>query len=258
VAKKRVLVISDMHCGNYVGLTPTGFNSFQEDRKAYQIKCWEIYLKQLKKIKPIDILIVNGDCTDGKQVRRGSADLITADIDIQVDMASICIEKVGAKKIFMTYGTPYHTGADMDYENAVAANVGAQIFDHGFFDINGHIFDCKHKIGGSTIPHGRFTPTAKEHLWNVFWKDQGESPLSDIIIRSHVHYFTYCGEKSWLAITTPALQGLGSQFGARQCSGTVHFGMILFDVERKRTFSNYSWKPIILPTVNTEELVIKV
>lgn len=256
MAKKRVLVIADLHSGNTVGLTPTGFNSFRERDKAYQKKCWDIYLRELRKIKPIDILIVNGDCTDGKQSRRGSRDLITADPAEQIKMASICIKKVGAKKIHMTYGTPYHTGTEMDYEDQIAAAVGAEIHDHLFLDVNGHIFDCKHAVGSSTIPHGRFTPTAKEHLWNVLWKDQGETPQSDIIIRSHVHYFSFCGEHTWLAMTTPALQGLGSQFGARRCSGTVHFGMVLFDVYKKTSFTpKIEWRPIIIPTVNAAEMI---
>jgi hypothetical protein len=90
-------------------------------------------------------------------------------------------------------------------------------------------------VGGSTIPHGRFTATAKERLWNVLWNERELRPKAQVILRGHVHYATFCGEPGWVAMTLPALQGMGTRYGGRVCSGTVHWGAVIFDVNEDGT-----------------------
>lgn len=251
---KSVLVLADLHCGSSVGLTPPTYRTTHKpDLFAYQKDTWSLYLKMLKAIGPVDVLILNGDVIDGKAARQGSCGLITSDIDVQVMMAARCIERVKTKKIYMTYGTPYHTGEGQDHENQVASLIGAnRIEGHAFLDVNGVIFDIKHKVGGSTVPHGRHTAIARERLWNVLWNERGESPKADILIRSHVHYHSFCGGHNWLALTTPALQGLGSIYGVRQCSGTVDFGMVVFYVREK---GDWSWEAFVVPTVGVKDFL---
>ena len=137
----------------------------------------------------------------------------------------------------MTFGTSYHTGTGEDWEKVLADELSAQlgyevtIGSHEWYDINGVIFDCKHKVSSSSIPHGRGGPIAKDRLWNFIWSEYQEQPKADVLIRSHIHYSYVCGEPgSWMGYCLPALQGQGSKFGARICSGTVHFGIMWFDV----------------------------
>jgi hypothetical protein len=243
---KRVLVIADMHCGHVVGLTPPEHHWLKSMDRYHkiQIKLWQYYSEILDKIRPIDILIVNGDSIDGRGERSGSRELITTDRRQQVKMACDCINFVEAEKIVLTYGTPYHVGNEEDWEDQIADGVDAvTIGGHEFIDVNGLIFDVKHKIGSSTIPHGRHTPIAKEKLWNIMWREKKNQPDSNVIIRSHVHYFDYCGASNWLGMTTPALQGLGSMYGKRQCSGTVDWGLVWFDVNSQE---NFTWKAEIV------------
>jgi hypothetical protein len=134
--------------------------------------------------------------------------------------------------------TPYHTGQEEDWEDVLAREVGAKIGAHEWVDINGLVFDVKHHVGSSQIPHGRHTAVARERLWSQLWAEREQTPKADVIIRSHVHYFDYCGGRDWLAMTTPALQGLGTKFGARRCSGTVDFGLLSFDVASR---DEWSW-----------------
>jgi hypothetical protein len=77
-------------------------------------------------------------------------------------------------------------------------------------------------------------------------------PQATIILRGHVHYTIDCGDPTWRAIILPALQGMGSKYGARQCSGTVDFGITVFDVEDDGSFV---WK---VETVRVEEQAVKV
>ena len=241
--KKRVVVIADLHCGNKVGLVhpawrpPAETYVFpgEDDLLRTQAALWQHYADSIDALRPIDALIVNADCIDGRGERSGGTELITTDIDKQCDMAVDAINYAGAPMIGMTYGTPYHTGTLVDHETRIAEKVGAQsIGGHEWFTVAGVTFDCKHKIGSSTIPHGRFTALAREKLWAGLWEARDVNPKSQVIVRSHVHYFVYCGGPDWLGVITPALQGQGTKYGVRQCSGTVDFGLLWFDCQDGR------------------------
>jgi len=236
---KRLLVISDLHCGHAVGLTPPDYQYPVVEgthRGAFgvmQKTMWDWYVKTLDKLRPIDFLVVNGDAVDGTGHRSGGTEQITVDRNEQVDMASQCIKLANAKKILLTHGTGYHTGDAEDWETNLHLAVKAdKIGSHEWIDIRGNIFDFKHHIGNSSVPHGRFTAVAKEKLWNDQWylKD-GAQPNSDYIIRSHVHEYRCVETSRFSAMTTPSLQGFGSKFGSRRCSGTIDIGMVYFDIK---------------------------
>lgn len=241
---KRMVVMSDLHCGHKVGLTPPRWHN-QHDEKLYKIQkeLWGFYTSAIDELGQIDILVVNGDAIDGTGHRAGGTDQKTTDRLEQVDMAVECIDYALAGVVRMTYGTPYHTGNGEDFEQVIADKVGGKIEGHAFFDINGNIFDIKHKIGGSSVPHGRYTALARDKLWNTVWNNRDEQqPNAGVLIRSHVHYHADCGNHLWRAITTPALQGFGSKYGIRQCSGVVDIGFLVFEIEDD---GSYSWWPVI-------------
>ena len=232
---KRIVVGSDMHCGHRVGLTPPEWQSATKGRKYYNIQreLWKEYTGILNRLKPIDIYMQNGDCIDGRGERSGGTELIQTERNKQVDMAAYCINHANAKKVVITRGTPYHTGTKEDWEDLLVDRINAKnvkIGDHEFYNVNGTIFDVKHNIGSSSIPHGQFTPIARDRLWNLIWSEYEMQPKADILIRSHVHYYLRLGGVDWDGFITPALQGMGSKFGAKICSGLVHWGLIWFDV----------------------------
>ena len=239
---KRMVIISDLHCGHLVGLTPPRWH-YQNDGKLYknQKELWRFYAAAIDSLKPIDILVVNGDAIDGKGYMAGGTDQKTTNRLEQVDMAVECIDHAEAKTIRMTYGTPYHTGRDEDWEAIIADKVDVKIESHAFFDIDGTVFDIKHKVGASTVPHGRLTAVMREKLWNTVWASRDQQKKANVLIRSHVHYHQYGGDPYFLAMTTPALQGYGSKFGARQCSGVVDIGLIYFDIDK----DGYEWNQLL-------------
>ena len=242
---KKVVVLSDLHCGHRSGLTPPGWQyskeASDETNRRFadmQSSMWNWFSDSIKKLGKIDVLIINGDAIDGKGERSGSTELIEPDMLKQADMATEIIHHINAAKVFMTNGTPYHTGKGEDIETVIAKGVNAEIRGHHFIDINGVMFDVKHKTSGSNVPHGRFTAIARDALWNEIWSlNKNGQPLADVVIRSHVHYLAYCGDNRKLGIITPALQGFGSKYGERQCSGMVDVGFIYFDVNN----GGYSW-----------------
>lgn len=255
---KRVVAISDLHCGSVVGLTPPDWRSprvFKESRMV-QSELWSFYENTIKSLQPIDALLVLGDCIDGSGYRSGGTEQITTDHHEQCDMATYSINVANASKVVMVHGTPYHVGRDgEDYEKNIARDVGAEsIGGHEWAEVNGVVFDLKHKIGGSTIPHGRYTQVAKERLWNMLWNEREMAPKADVLLRGHVHYFGYCGGPDWLAITMPALQGPGSKYGVRQCSGVVDFGLLSFDILEN---GGYTWRPHLLMVKSARPVPVK-
>lgn len=251
---KRALILSDLHSGHRVGLTPPKYQTAIPGNQYHriQVETWEWYRQSVEALKPIDVLIVNGDAIDGKGARSEGVEQITGSISTQIDIAVECLKIADAKNVLVVAGTPYHTGSGEDAEQVIADKLSGSFHDHAKCKINGTIFSCKHKVGSSSIPHGKGTPIARERLWDLLWTEWDESDASNVIIRSHVHYFYFCGEPHWIGITTPALQGLGSRYGARQCSGVVHYGFLHFDCYED---GSYTWSPHLLRAVSQRRKV---
>jgi len=251
---KRVLVLSDFHCGHEVGLTPTKWNPkvAGDNMYDYRKQMWDKFSKAVYDLRPIDILVTNGDLIDGRGERQGSLELIVLDRVLQSQMAVQIIQHVQAEKLFMTRGTDYHTGKEENWEDIVSNDLKAErIGDVLNLDVNGLLFNFRHHIGGSQTPLGRTTPLARESAWNALWHVRQDFPLADVIVRSHVHYASYAGGPGWLAMTTPALQGYGTRYGERRLSGLIDFGITWFDVASKEDFQ---WKiktfPFPIPPVS--------
>ena len=261
--RKRVLAIGDLHCGHHFGLTPPEYQESQKlPRGRMQRLYWKFYETEVKRLGAIDLLVLNGDAVDGKGKHTSAREQITTDMFEQVGMAIECVRIARPKQVVMTFGTPYHTG-DSDRWEAILAEmlrtelgIPVKIGPHESVDVNGVVFDCKHKIGGSSVPHGRHTAGARTALWNMIWSGVGQRPPGDIFLRSHVHYCVYEGDPLlYLAMTLPALQGLGDEYGSTQCENLVHFGIVYFDVRGK---GDYDWHTRILPWSMVPEQITKV
>jgi hypothetical protein len=180
--------------------------------------------------------LLNADLIDGRGEKSGGTELVLKSLRDQVDCAVEVIKTINAKNYIFTYGTPYHTALHgEDFEPQIARSCAKnadgsepRISGQQFFTINKTTFHAKHKIGSSSVPHGRFTALAKQKTWNLFWSEYSEVPAASVFLRSHTHYHAYCGDDKWVAMILPALQGWGSKFGERQCEGTVNFGSVGF------------------------------
>lgn len=243
---KRVVVISDLHCGHLVGLTHPDFDARPNNVESSSFTLynkrslyWRLFSESIAQLQPIDYLIVNGDAIDGRGEKSGSTELLVVDRNEQVQMAIAVIETVKARKVVMSYGTAYHNGKLEDYEQQIANAINAvELVPYGYVDVEGLVLNYRHHCGGSSVPYGRVTSIAKERLWDVLRSEYDEFPKSDIVIRSHTHYFSFGGGYRWLAMVTPALQGYGSKYGERRVTGSIDWGFVHFDIESKE---EYSW-----------------
>lgn len=257
---KKILIIGDLHCGSMCGLTPPdwfvskGRNPFYA---SLQREMWDNYMEMCHEFGKVDALIVNGDVIDGKGTRSGSTELITADMFEQCDMVVEALKQIKADQTMFTYGTPYHTASPNgeDFDKEVADRMNASIHDELNVSVEGLVFNVKHKVGASGSPYNRAAPVGKQRLWNALESLNGESNIADVFVRSHVHYFSFCGEAKWYAFTLPALQSSETKYGARQCYGATDWGMCLFHVDDG---SLVGWDCKLYDLTNHKKKVVKI
>ena len=243
---KRIVAISDMHCGSRVGLTPTRFkNPFDgedpcwQDMRQKQWDWFENEIDLLRRDHAIDYLFVLGDAVDGPGDRQKGRDVVWTKKEEQIEIAEEVVRRVGAKEIRMVAGTPYHVD---DSEWILAERLGTKCFSSKTINIDGVIFNLKHKVGRGGAPGGQFTSPARAKVWNMIRNYRGEAADADIILRAHVHY--HCGlsmvgnGKICHVYTLPALQGPGTLFGLEQCDGVVDFGFMHFDVSEDGRYAH--------------------
>lgn len=229
--RKRVVAISDLHCGHYHGLTPPRWQT-----TTLQRRFWEWYRNKAEEFGGIDALIVNGDAIEGKAKKAEGLELITADRNTQIEMARQCIEAWKTKNIFVVAGTAYHTGRGEDWEQQLAEKVKGTFHDVLTLEVNGLIIEARHQVGRSVIPHGRATAPLRELMWNALGALFKRNVQADVILRSHVHYRFNIECEMGRVVLSPALQ-INSRFGKRVCSGMVDVGFVWFDIWSKEDYT---------------------
>jgi len=228
---KRVLILSDMHCGHNLGLThPDYFNHFKEIQKVG----WDFYTNNIKKLGKIDLLLMNGDACEGPG-RKGTREHVSTDMGIQQDMAIACIEQVEAKKLVFLRGTPFHSTNDMEYEDGIAKHFNSEIYDSRKIDVNGCILHVRHTTGRSGTAYASVTSLQRSAVVQMLNDVESDNIKADIFIRSHIHSYNYVDRELFTAVTTPALQFAGSSYG-RTCLGQYSYGFIWFDIRSKKDF----------------------
>jgi hypothetical protein len=187
----RLLVEADYHAHHRAGLNAPDWwmpatGVYAKWGRA-QREMWNKRAELLEKIGPVDAWLGNGDLFDGRGERSGGTELLPdAGWPNQIANAEASARLVqfrGEPKRIMSRGTPAHVGWDADYEDVLALNLHATIKDHPFFTLGGVTFDAKHKVGSSSIPHGRGTAISRERLWNVLWAEHGEQPKAQVLLR---------------------------------------------------------------------------
>lgn len=252
---KRVLVLSDLHCGASAGLTPPKWQF--EELALLQVPLWNWYKAEVQKIGPVDMLVVNGDMVDGEG-KKETLDQITTDVGKQIKMAIACLEIVKAKQIVMTYGTPFHTVGSFDYEEPIAEHFGCSIRDTQKVRVNGTLFNFRHVIGQSGTAYTQGTQAYKEAIRELLRAVDMGHAQPEYIIRSHVHNAFQSGSPERAGITSPCLEIPLSRNGRRYRPWRYHVGMMEFVVDEKGRV-HYDQRAHIMPlTVVLPEEIIEV
>lgn len=228
---KRVLILSDLHCGHNLGLThPDYFNHFKEIQQVG----WDFYSKNIKKLGKIDLCIVNGDAIEGRGAKE-SMQHNTTNISEQQQIAISCLEKANAKKYVFLRGTPYHVSNDFECEDAIADHFGAEIFDSRKIEVNGCLLHCRHTTGKSGTAYASITSLQRSAVVQILNDVESGGVKADIYIRSHAHEYDLVDRELFTAFITPGLQFKGTNFG-RKCTGFYSYGFMWMDIRSKKDF----------------------
>lgn len=257
-SSKRILILSDLHCGHRYGLAHP-----EHAVNKIQLKAWDFFIKGIKKNGPYDIVFCNGDLIDGKAKRNGGIELITTNLEEQSDIAIKIlrqIKRLNGKvplRYFFTRGTPYHTGEQEDWENIIAREFKEDdkknIDETLLVKVNGITFDLKHKVSSGSLPHTRSSAPARDIVFAILKESLEGRATANVFIRSHVHYYNFVECMNRIAITTPALQ-VNSTYGQRQCSGITNFGFMVCEVKKNKELI---WTKHIADEPLKKEMVIE-
>ena len=259
---KSVFLGSDGHAGHYAGLCPPPWHFKPKGSRpmiaALQRELWGFFTHEIKQYKRFDAALWVGDMIDGKGQASGSTELITADRHGQCEIAEAVCRAVPTDVHRIVRGTGYHTGKEEDFEDVLARNLGAQISDQAWVEINGLVFNLKHHLGGTSTPYGDGTPIRKDMLWGDIWAEMEAQPRANVTVRGHTHrclIVDAVGPRNTpkYGVTMPALQAAHTKYGARRCSGIVHFGFIVAEIPPKGEC--IIWKKHILTVQATKPKV---
>jgi len=241
----KIFLGSDGHGGSPVGITHPAFqikrgDIFDKIRKDQ----WDWLDEEITKIKmdsPFTHGLYNGDLIEGDGAEtRGITNLYPDRID-QCRVAAALINFIDAPINYISKGTPRHTGRVEDWEEAIlpllrSSNNKIQVVFE--FDCNGVKINMKHKPPSRSDAALRKAFLANV-LLNIRFKDRGAC-IANIILRSHVHKaIAVClpGYR-FLGIITPALQGIGDGFGARQLDNEPpDFGFVVLYINDINDFT---------------------
>lgn len=236
---RNLIVVSDTHCGCRVGLLhPDGIrvdggglylpSDFQRKMWAWWEEFWGEWVPTVTRGEPYDV-VHNGDAIDG--VHHGSTTQISHNIQDQLLIAEAVLKtvveqcKASGGTYYHIRGTEAHVGKSGEYEERLAATLGAKPNDVGQFarndlwkrvgDKESHVHaplvHLLHHIG-TTSSEARESSAVNAELAAEFveagrW---GRVP-PDFVVRSHRHRSIKVtmparnGQAA--AVTTPAWQG---------------------------------------------------
>jgi len=214
MSTKSLFVISDTHVGLGSAVFPPDFKIHlarpDEDvtanlsvGQAYLYECWEYQLDRLPKV--IDVFLINGDALQGH--RPPWATKMTApNLEDQRDAALELFKPIArrARNVLVTKGTSYHSLEVGDYEYQLAKALGAKYSDHFDFKLAGKTINACHGHSAFLMYRSQFLERESHASRLAFSSEQ--VPLSDLIIRSHGHFFTVYTSDKVTALMTPCWQ----------------------------------------------------
>jgi hypothetical protein len=234
---KKVLAISDLHCGGMSGLLPP--NYYNADRDLYlkqsrvQEFVFEYYRVMCKEIGRVDLVICNGDIVEGLNKHGKGKDVLITDMMVQCDIAKTVLSMIDCNHYIFTQGSNYHVNDNPSADEMICHEMNGDWY--GWFGdvmVDNITINVQHETSFTKDPSNQFNSQQKDIS---LLKLQGDDP-ADIYLRSHIHRFTYTGNSNSMTVTTPCWKGMDG-FTSKKSQLRPDNGYVLFNIEG----SNYSW-----------------
>lgn len=221
-SSKSIVIFSDIHVGSKYSVCSK--NPSITDGEPYTptkaqkalLECWKSACKDIEYTP--NAIVINGEPTDGPNRRSmGAGQWSTSHIDQVRDFKKIfkTIPRDNKTSVFFVRGSGYHVTADgaTPIEEAVAEELNANRYRaHGGsgwtdFELNiemlGKYFNFTHHVGFSRWFQYRTTPLASE-MAKLHFEHTKRGFHTDVMVRSHVHYYVEVRFPHTKGFTTPA------------------------------------------------------
>lgn len=218
---KKILVVSDLHCGSIFGMLPPNFETSdgtirpQNAGQKHLWSCWNATVDYANKVG-IDVIVVNGDVVDGTQRAQHGTELSLPLLFDQKGAAIDTLRPISTlAPMYFVKGTEYHdskAGAEVE---AVAEDLHAVRYDgigQGKFakdildlEVEDVVVNFAH---GISVAAGFYRATAhdREGIWSALAGKDGKMPKADAVVRSHAHFFIHVEHASKHIVGSPCWQ----------------------------------------------------
>ena len=218
MSSKTVLFGSDFHNGSIHALCSPEPNrdDGEEIKPTKQQKAlWNFFETIPDKLtKKAKVFVVNGEPCDGGNRKSNGSGLWTVNMGDQIQDFGKCIKILPYEHLLLTRGSPYHVTLDgTNFEEITANQLNADAYkayggqgktDYEVnFEINGKVFNCTHHVGFGRWWQYRPTALAQE-LIKIHFDHDNRKYHTDVLVRSHVHYYCEVGFLNTRAFSTPA------------------------------------------------------
>jgi hypothetical protein len=228
MTRKRIVFVSDLHCGSEVGLRLKPQNQTQRMLK-------EIWLDTIAYFGPSpDVLVCVGDANDGQDPK--GRDCQVNSVPWQIEEAEAMLLLWKPKRVEIIEGTAYHTGDTTAQEQFLAGYINRRGIPCQFHRklrarVNGWFkFQARHFIHSSQLPHGIFTSPARSQAGQVqnaaIEARQAKKPPTwpQLSVFGHTHQYAFGKSAQGAFLKLPCWQATGGKFGDLKCDGHIDLG----------------------------------
>jgi len=218
-SSKSILVISDMHVGSKMSICSEepiidDFGTYKPSSNQKKLlQEWHRTLDLVSQ-RPT-ALVLNGEPVDGSNPKSQGAGVWSNNFNDQMNDSAKLLKPIKRDVTILTRGSGYHvTRENTNFEQIFANKIGARKYRSvaGFMtdtdyeatiEMYGKHINFTHHIGYSGWWQYRSTPMARE-LVKMHFQHKENGFHSDVVVRSHVHYFVLVEFPNTIGFTSPA------------------------------------------------------
>lgn len=238
---KKLLVVSDLHIGSDFALMPPKVTEGEGDvqithgHSKAQAVLWREWVKMCKDVGEVDDMVINGDITDGPNVKENGLGVWTSNANTAIRVACGLITMAKAKRYHIVYGSGYHVGSNPNADALVGEKLKDGKYDvtHGYelaleYKDEGRRYHFAHGIGVSQVFNYRTTAIARELMIAVL--NQKQLGKYHGVFRGHAHYFVSAEYPNSFGMVVPGWK-LRDIYGTKRGFGiTPRCGYVLLEV----------------------------
>ena len=240
---KKILVVSDFHCGSMVGIMPEKVRMYDpagQKRIAApskdQGKLLKAYMEMVSKVGPVDSVVLNGDLPDGtgkKEQGLGQwSTCIMDQVGAAVDLAKR-IRFKGKPDYVVSWGSPYHVERNPCGDALVAEALGVSNNHHGIevlIQSEGKNIHVSHKVGVSIAAY-KSTAIMRE-ISNDLLTALDKHFTCALILRAHCHYSVSVEYGGHWGITSPCWQFRTPYMSTLGIGLQPHIGYVVLEIAK--------------------------